>query len=92
MSRAGPRWIAAATRRELVADPRIIARYHSIIDQVNGTLANFETIKRFLVVPDEWSLSTGELTTSLKLKRRVVLVKYASEIEGFYADEATSHG
>jgi long-chain acyl-CoA synthetase len=84
--------IGAATRRDLVADPRVVAQYQAIIDQVNGSLANFETIKRFQLVPDEWSLNTGELTTSLKLKRRVVLVKYASEIEAFYADEATSHG
>jgi long-chain acyl-CoA synthetase len=84
--------ITAPTRRDLVADPRITARYQAIIDQVNGMLANFETIKRFLIVPDEWSLSTGELTTSLKLKRRVIVVKYAAEIEAFYQDEATSHG
>jgi long-chain acyl-CoA synthetase len=84
--------INAPTRRELVADPRIIARYQAIIDQVNATLANFETIKRFHLVPDEWSLDTGELTSSLKLKRRVILQKYANEIAAFYADEATSHG
>ena len=84
--------ISAPTRRELVADPRIIARYQAIIDQVNATLANFETIKRFHLVPDEWSLDTGELTSSLKLKRRVIVQKYANDIAAFYADEATSHG
>jgi long-chain acyl-CoA synthetase len=84
--------ITAPTRRELVADPRVVAQYQAIIDEVNSTLANFETIKRFHLVPDEWSLDTGELTPSLKLKRRVIVVKYATEIEAFYKDEATSHG
>jgi long-chain acyl-CoA synthetase len=84
--------IAAATRRDLTADPQVVAQYQAIIDQVNATLANFETIKRFHLVSDEWSLSTGELTPSLKLKRRVIVQKYAAEIAAFYADEATSRG
>jgi long-chain acyl-CoA synthetase len=84
--------IAAVTRRELVADARVVAQYQVIVDHVNATLANYETIKRFKIVPDEWALDTGEVTPSLKLKRRVVEQKYASEIAEFYADEATSRG
>ena len=84
--------IATPTRRDLVGDSRVTAQYQAIIDEVNATLANFETIKRFHIVPDEWSLDTGELTPSLKLKRRVILEKYTPEIAAFYADEATSHG
>ena len=94
LNAAGPqaKGIAAPTRRDLVADPQVVAQYQAIVDQVNATLANFETIKRFHLVPEEWSLDTGELTPSLKLKRRVVEKKYAAEIAAFYADEATSHG
>jgi len=84
--------ISAPTRRELVADAKVIAQYQSIVDEVNGGLAQFETIKRFRVVPEEWSLAGAELTPSLKLKRRVVNQKYADEIAAFYADEATSKG
>jgi long-chain acyl-CoA synthetase len=84
--------IAAATRRDLIKDARVIALYQGIVDQVNATLANYETIKRFLVVPEEWSLDTGELTPSLKLKRRVILEKYAAEIAGFYFDESSPRG
>jgi long-chain acyl-CoA synthetase len=82
--------ITAATRRDLVKDPRVVAVYQGIVDQVNVKLANFETIKRFLLVPEEWSLDSGELTPSLKLKRRVILEKYAPEIAGFYVDEAST--
>ncbi|HEX5236736.1 MAG TPA: long-chain fatty acid--CoA ligase [Silvibacterium sp.] len=78
--------ITAATRRELAGNARVVALYQAIVDGVNGSSANFETIKRFLLVPEEWSLETGELTPSLKLKRRVVLAKYAAEIAGFYED------
>jgi long-chain acyl-CoA synthetase len=88
---AGRQGITAPTRRELVAHPRVIAEYQAVVDRVNETLANFETIKRFHLVPDEWTLNSGELTPSLKLKRRVILEKYASEIASLYADEAFAH-
>ena len=83
--------IATSTRRELVSHPRVIAEFQAGVDRVNETLANFETIKRFRLVPDEWTLNSGELTPSLKLKRRVILEKYAPEIAGLYADEAVAH-
>jgi long-chain acyl-CoA synthetase len=84
--------ISAQTRKELVANPKVVALYGEIVDKVNEKLANFETMKRFRVVADEWTLETGELTPSRKLKRRVIMVQYAELIAGLYADEATSHG
>jgi long-chain acyl-CoA synthetase len=83
--------ITALTRRDLVADPRVVACYGEIVDKVNGTLAQFETMKRFRVVADEWALDTGELTPSMKLKRRVITQRYADLIAALYADEATAH-
>jgi long-chain acyl-CoA synthetase len=83
--------IAFTSRDELVCNPLVLAAYQSIIDNVNEGLANFETIKRFHVVPDVWSLSSGELTPSLKLKRRIILERYAIEIAALYQDEASSH-
>ena len=83
--------IAFANREELVANGKVIAAYQQIVDKVNSTLAPYETIKRFYVVPDEWTLETGELTPSMKLKRRVINHKYEGVIHDFYKDEATSH-
>jgi len=84
--------ISALTRRELVADPKVIALYGDIVSGVNSGLANFETMKRFRVVAEEWTIETGELTPSMKLKRRVLTERYAGLIADLYADEATSHG
>jgi long-chain acyl-CoA synthetase len=84
--------IAAASRAELVADSRVIALYGEIVREVNGGLANFETLKRFRVIADEWTQSSGELTPSLKLKRRAITARYAAVIDALYADEATAHG
>ncbi|HWT66621.1 MAG TPA: long-chain fatty acid--CoA ligase, partial [Terracidiphilus sp.] len=82
--------VEASSREKLVADERVIALYGEIVRQTNAGLANFETIKRFKVVADEWSQETGELTPSMKLKRRVLTTKYAAVVDALYADEATS--
>ncbi len=82
--------IAAQNRADLVADSRVVAIYSEIVRTVNGSLASFETIKRFRVVADEWTQESGELTPSMKLKRRVITGKYAEVVAALYADEATA--
>ena len=82
--------VATGDRAALVKDKKVVALYQGIVDQVNGTIAHFESMKRMTVVPDEWSLEEGELTPSMKLKRRVVEKKYADAIAAFYADEASA--
>ncbi|MGA2437256.1 MAG: long-chain fatty acid--CoA ligase [Acidobacteriaceae bacterium] len=77
-------------RKALVAVPQVVARYQRIVNEVNATLAPYQTIKRIAVVPDEWTVETDELTPSMKLKRRVVEQKYAAQIAEFYKDEATA--
>jgi len=77
-------------RKTLVADSRVISLYAEVVRETNSGLANFETIKRFRLVADEWAQDSGELTPSMKLKRRVITEKYAAEIAEFYADEATA--
>jgi long-chain acyl-CoA synthetase len=77
-------------RKALVAVPQVVARYQRIVNDVNATLAPFETIKRLAVVADEWTVEGDELTPSMKLKRRVVEKKYAAQIAEFYKDEATA--
>jgi long-chain acyl-CoA synthetase len=73
-------------RAKLVAEPQVKAAYREIIDRVNANLAPYEAIKKHAIVPDEWSLETGELTPSLKLKRRVIQQNYAAQIANFYGD------
>jgi long-chain acyl-CoA synthetase len=84
--------VHAQSRAELVADSRVLALYGEIVREVNGSLANFETLKRFRVVAEEWTQESGELTPSMKLKRRVLTERYAGVIAELYADEATARG
>jgi long-chain acyl-CoA synthetase len=82
--------IAFSSRAELVADKRVHALYHGIVHEANADLANFESLKRFRLVPEEWTQETGELTPSMKLKRRVITERYAGLVSAIYADEATA--
>ena len=61
------------------------ALYQPIVDEVNRHLAQFERIKKFVLVPEEFSVATGELTPTLKIKRRIVVEKYRDLIEGIYS-------
>ncbi len=84
--------VQAGSRAALVGDGRVLALYAEIVREVNAGLANFESLKRFRVVADEWSQESGELTPSMKLKRRVITERYAAVIDALYADEATARG
>ncbi|MBS3756742.1 MAG: AMP-binding protein [Desulfobacterales bacterium] len=55
------------------------------IDAVNTTLPQVQAIKKFFVLPSEMTVETGELTPTMKLKRRIIYEKYANEIEQMYA-------
>ena len=55
------------------------------MDDVNRHLAQFERIKKFVLVPEDFSVATGELTPTLKIKRRVVVEKYQDVIEAIYS-------
>jgi long-chain acyl-CoA synthetase len=69
---------------ELVANPAVIARVRALVDGVNGRLASYAQLKRFAVVPADFSQDGGELTPTLKIKRREVQAKYAGLIESLY--------
>jgi long-chain acyl-CoA synthetase len=88
---AGAKGIDFASRAELLTHPDIRAEYQALLRAVNENLANFETLKRFHLVPDEWSIATGEMTPTMKLKRRVVVERYAAEIAALYNDEPVAH-
>ena len=56
----------------------------AITDSVNSALARYENIRKFTILPEDFTVEGGELTPTQKVKRPVVNEKYASEIEAFY--------
>ena len=78
---------ASKSTAELAALPALHAYLQTAIDQVNSGLARYETIKKFAILPVYFSVEGGELTPSLKVKRKVVEQRYSQILEGFYVGE-----
>ncbi|MES1242279.1 MAG: long-chain fatty acid--CoA ligase [Acidobacteriota bacterium] len=78
--------IGAPDNQALIADPRVRALIGKDVEEVNTGLASFEKIVAWDLLPDEWTLETGELTPTLKVKRRVINQKYGDVIERLYAE------
>jgi long-subunit acyl-CoA synthetase (AMP-forming) len=66
-------------------DPELVAEFDAQIARANERLARVEQIRRFAVLPHDWTPDSDELTPTSKLKRREIAAKYATEIEGLYA-------
>ncbi len=66
-------------------DPRTTAYVQSCIDELNGRLNHWETIKQFRVLDRDLSIEAGELTPSLKVKRKVVESTFAPLIDSMYS-------
>ncbi len=79
-----------SSRKELVRSHQVQSLYHDIVEELNQNLAQFEKMKKVLVVPDELSIAEGTLTPSMKLRRRNLTERYRKEIDALYA-EAESH-
>ena len=70
---------------ELASRDDVLRIFQSFVDQANSQLASYEQVKRFALLPTEFSIETGELTPTLKVKRRVVEERWKAAIEEIYA-------
>jgi long-chain acyl-CoA synthetase len=76
--------IAHEARHELVSHPEVLRLVEVQVSEVNRKLASYESIKYFRLLPGELSEQAGELTPSLKIKRKVVESRYADVIDNMY--------
>ena len=73
---------------QLVADPKVHALVQEAVDHVNASVGRVEQVKRFRILPIDFTQETGELTPTLKLKRKVVTERYGEWIEAMYEADA----
>ncbi len=76
--------VSYGSREELVQDEKVQRLYEKVIAKYMRPFARAEQIRKFRLLPNEWTQQTGELTPTLKCKRRVVEEKYCDEIECMY--------
>jgi long-chain acyl-CoA synthetase len=67
--------------------PAMVARIQQAVDALNARQASYSTIKRFAIVPADFTQETGELTPTLKVKRKVVTAKYKAVLDAFYEED-----
>jgi len=75
-----------ASHEQLAADPWVHDLIGKDVERINSSLAQYETIKRFALLDHDFTFDGGQLTYTLKLKRRVIEERYAKIIEGLYAE------
>jgi long-chain acyl-CoA synthetase len=76
--------ITASTAAEFALHPQIRQLLEARVVQLNQHLAAYETIKNFVIAPTEFTPESGELTPTLKVKRKVVIQKYQVELDHLY--------
>ena len=77
--------LRAASREELVRHPEVLRLYQDVLDRLNGSLAQFERVKRFALLPTEFTMERGELTPTMKVRRQVVEQRWRPLIDTIYA-------
>ena len=75
------------SRKDLAHHPKIIQLVRKEIDEKNGHLSSFETIKKFAILSSNFSIESGELTPTLKVKRKEVTKKYRDILDQLYNNE-----
>ena len=70
--------------RDLIENEKIIARYQEEVERINATCDKTRRVKKFELVCESWTPETGELSPTLKLKRRIVKAKYKAQFDKIY--------
>lgn len=82
---AGRHGMGDAAYADIVTSPQMQAEVERYVEQLNGKLNRWETIKKFKILDQDFAVETGELTPSMKLKRKVVEEHFRDVLEGFYS-------
>ncbi|HQX98076.1 MAG TPA: long-chain fatty acid--CoA ligase, partial [Chitinophagaceae bacterium] len=77
--------ITETSHEEVIRNPKVIDLYKELVESFNKFFNHVEQVKKFELLPNEWSVDTGEMTPKLSLKRKVVIEKYRDAIERIYS-------
>jgi long-chain acyl-CoA synthetase len=76
--------VSFGTVHDLLRNPKVLELYKNIVEEYNTQFNHVEQVKKFELLPHEWTVDGGELTPTLKLKRKVIMEKYRDAIERIY--------
>ena len=76
--------ISYTTNEEMITHPKVLAKFKQLVDRYNKFFGETEQVKRFKLIGYPWSVESGELTPTLKLRRNYIYSKFAEEIEALF--------
>src|SRR5581483_10456657 len=79
--------VSFSSREDLVQNVKVRALFEAVVATLNEDLARFETVKKLLLVSEDFSIASGTMTPSMKVRRRMVEERYRLEIDSLYAEE-----
>ncbi len=77
--------LSYTTNDELIRQPRVLEMFKQITESYNSLFNQVEQVKKFELLPNEWTVDGGELTPTLKLRRKIIAEKYKDQIARIYA-------
>ncbi|HYJ37707.1 MAG TPA: long-chain fatty acid--CoA ligase [Chitinophagaceae bacterium] len=77
--------VTVGSNEDLIRHPKVIELYKELIESFNKYFNHVEQIKKFELLPQEWSIETGEMTPKMSLKRKVLMEKFRNSIERIYS-------
>ncbi|RYG41815.1 MAG: long-chain fatty acid--CoA ligase, partial [Chitinophagaceae bacterium] len=77
--------ITETSHQALITNPKVLAMYKDLVETFNKYFNHVEQIKKFELLPNEWSVETGEMTPKMSIKRKVVMEKFRDSIDRIYA-------
>jgi len=78
--------VSYSSNEEVIKDEKVLSQFDSELEIYNAEFGNWETIKKFELVSDEWTPESGLLTPTLKLKRKVIMEKYKDLVDNIYSN------
>jgi long-chain acyl-CoA synthetase len=72
------------TNEQMIHDSKVIAMFKDLVESFNKYFNHVEQIKKFELLPHDWTVETGEMTPKLSLKRKVIIEKYRDAVERIY--------
>jgi long-chain acyl-CoA synthetase len=78
--------VADGSNEQIIAQPKVHSFYREILDSYNKYFSHTEQVKKFELLPQEWTIETGEMTPKLSLRRKVVTEKFHDTIEHIYSN------
>ncbi len=77
--------ITTSNRAELIRNPKVTQFYLQLVEGFNQNFNHVEQIRKFELLPDEWSIESGEMTPKLSIKRKVIMEKFSEQVDRIYA-------